>query len=67
MLGKLVEGTIDLGVNQHITAHSFRRSFATMHYKNGTGIKDIKELMGHESIETTDRYIFCTEEDLAML
>ena len=38
-----------------------------MHYRNGTGIKEIKELMGHESITTTDAYILCTEEDLAKI
>lgn len=37
--------------------HSFRRFYATDLDNNGVGLKTIKELLGHTSIETTDRYI----------
>ena len=67
MLRKLVEGSKNYGVNPNITCHSFRRSFATMYYRNGTGIKELKELMGHESIKTTEKYILLAEEDLAKI
>ena len=54
-------------MNQNITCHSFRRSFATILYRDGYGIKEIKELMGHESIKTTEKYILLAEEDLAKI
>lgn len=37
--------------------HRFRVTFATMLYDDGTDIERIRILMGHESIETTRRYL----------
>lgn len=37
--------------------HRFRVTFATMLYDDGTDIERIRVLMGHESIETTRRYL----------
>lgn len=44
------------GIEKKITPHSFRRSFATHLYKNGVNLSIIKDLLGHESINTTDIY-----------
>lgn len=39
-----------------ITPHSFRHSFGTYLYENGADIKAIQEMMGHESVDTTNIY-----------
>ena len=41
--------------------HRFRVTFATTLYDDGEGIEEIRILMGHESIETTRRYIAVSE------
>lgn len=46
-------------LNKRITAHSFRRGFAVAYLSRGGVIHDLKELMGHTSIKTTERYLKC--------
>lgn len=41
--------------------HRFRVTFATALYDSGAGIEEIRLLMGHESIETTRRYLAVSE------
>ena len=53
MLPKLIAAAPSGSVNMNITAHSFRRSFATTHSRNGTSINVLAKLMGHKSISTT--------------
>jgi integrase/recombinase XerD len=46
------------------TPHAFRRKFATdLWHATGDAMK-VKELLGHESLDTTQSYIFSTQEDL---
>ena len=54
-------------VNRRITAHAFRRSFATFHKRMDTPIEDLCELMGHENINTTKEYIRIDQSDLRKL
>lgn len=45
------------GIDKNITPHSFRRSFATWLHNNGAKLITIQQLLGHESITTTEKYI----------
>lgn len=47
-----------------INPHAFRRTFATILYKNGVPIEYICLLMGHASIKNTERYIKMDFADL---
>ena len=52
-----------LGINGNI--HKFRHTFATKYISSGAGsLYDLKELMGHKSIETTQIYAHLAEEYL---
>lgn len=48
-------------IQKHITPHSFRRSFATNLYNNGTDVKKIQKVMGHKNVKTTLGYIQLTK------
>ena len=52
------------GVQCH--CHKFRRTFASLMIKKGMPIDQVQSLMGHESIETTLRYIDMDDETIAM-
>jgi len=45
------------GINKRITPHTFRRSFATLLYRNGAQLLTIQQLLGHSSVQTTEKYI----------
>lgn len=45
-----------------LSCHKLRHSFATLLLKQGTDIRVVKELMGHESIETTMIYTHVNDE-----
>ena len=47
----------DAGITKRIYPHLLRHSFATHLLEQGTDIKIVKELMGHNNIKTTERYV----------
>lgn len=47
----------EAGVMKRIYPHLLRHSFATHLLEQGTDIKIVKELMGHNNIKTTERYV----------
>ena len=52
---------IKLGIeSKHYTVHTIRHSFATHLVDNGTDLHTVKELLGHNSIQTTMLYLHLT-------
>jgi len=45
-----------IGVNKHVSPHTFRHTFATHMLNNGAGIRIVQEMLGHSSIATTQVY-----------
>ncbi len=52
------------GITKKISPHTFRHSFATHLMEGGAGIRQVQELLGHQSIVTTEIYTHLDSEQL---
>lgn len=58
---KIKQYRVRLGINIPTSAHSFRHGFATYLAENGANPAAIQHLLGHESLQTTSRYVHSSD------
>jgi integrase/recombinase XerD len=62
---KMLRGyAIKANLEKNITGHTFRHTLATELLRQGADIRQIQEILGHESLSTTQKYIRVVQDDL---
>lgn len=61
ILNKYVES---IALNQKISPHTLRHTFATHLLNNGADLRSVQELLGHEELSTTQIYTHLTRDNI---
>lgn len=65
MIFNIIRNAVELaGIDKNVSPHTFRHSFATHLLQGGASIRQVQELLGHESITTTEIYTHLDTEHL---
>ncbi|MCQ2607995.1 MAG: site-specific tyrosine recombinase XerD [Bacteroidales bacterium] len=58
------EAAKEAGITKNISPHTFRHSFATHLVNGGADLRSVQEMLGHESITTTELYTHLDKQHL---